>query len=596
MLGTCNVRTISDVGLSDEINATVLEFIAGEDLSKSDIVEIISEGLPIDKTDYKTVGGSFMPYTNDTKGDNYTWSRPKHLKSIHKMHCFHLNTNPWQTGYLHLYHCNWPDDAFLTYDVAVADEGVATPISAIQSCCWGEPIEIEENWWLIPAQGSNSTTVTDSTNTLVDKNPSCVYLVYIDPETGRATRKFFLAIQGGYNNCSYGKPFILQMSETEFIFIHKTLINGVYAISALPFKVNIHAEDEQYMDWLTRDPQLVYFTTSDFQNFGATCHFVDKEHGKAYFLGQAQWTYWELRYNKDRTGFEEPRSNTFIPQDRIIKEWRSDLNYNNYPTVQSYYNDLSAGCNMIHCSDGKHLLWVNNHYYHDFAFTPSEDNEVIGTISDIIYPLERKGVNTRVLSQSFGTNGNYNVDDWEIATRFGRSRYCNSTTGTNTSKLPWLCKMSNNKYAMAYSSMLTNNIESTTINEAWLGTPMVILDFCDELHRLDCNTHYTYNSYVYNTSYPEVAYQRPFVFLDGKNRLQRLVSRYHGSYYNQGQNYHQTSSLPTSSMELIAYKIGTKLEDDNTTIYCTGRVLQPAASGTKAKILAFINEKEQFKK
>ena len=592
MLGFCNVRTISDVNMDTEIKATTLEFIAGEDLSKSDVVEIMSEGIPMDLTDHKTMGASYMPYTNDSSAVNYTWSRPQLLSTAHKLHAFHLNSSVVQTTYLELHHSSWPEDLILTWAGGIADEN--TTISVINSACWGEPIEIETNWWLIPSQGSNTASIVDSTGTTVTTNPSCIYLVYVDPATAKATRKYFIAIPSNYNSSAYGKPFILRTSKKEFIFIHKTYINGVYAIQAVPFKVDLTNSEEKYMDWVTRDQQLVYYGTGDFTNFGATCNFVDKEHGKVYFLGETQWKYWELRYNEDRTAFETPRSSTIVPNDRYIKLWRCDLTYNNYPTVQSYYNDLSSGFNTIRCKDEKHLLSVYNHYYHDFEFTASIDNDTIGTITDVIYPLFTPGGDCRVISQSFGAGGNYCVRDWEIASRYARSLYCNNSSSNTASKVPCLYKLSDTRYAMAYTTMLTNNIESSSCNHAWLGTPMVILDYCDKLHRIDWNSKFIYNSYVYNTGYPDPAYNRPFVFMDGLKRIQRLVSYYQGSYYNQGQNYHSNETLPSETLNLTAYKLGTKLEDNNRTIYCTGRVLAPAAKGQKASILAFINEKDRF--
>lgn len=590
MLGTCKVKYSSNESAYTEAHSVTMKILAGEKLGKGDIVDIVSEGFPMDTTDYKTIGGSFMPYTNDGSADNYTWSKPQHLRDIKKTHCFHLNTSITQTTYLGLYHCFWADDLYASWANCISGENV--PLHAISSACWGEPIEIEPNWWLIPAQGSNSGSVTDSTGTNVGQNPSCVYLIYVDPTTAKATRKYFIAIKGGYNNCNQGKPFIARMSKDEFILVHKCGYDGIYQINAVPFKLDWSDPENPTMDWVTRIPKMLYYSTSDFFFYGASCFFVDEANGALYFLGETMYKYWQIKYNKTRTGFETPQTKLYVPDDKLVKLWRADLTYTNFPITQRYYNDLSIGCNIIRCSDKKHLLWVNDFYYHDFEYVAPdiEKGETMGTIKDVIVPLVPPKNNVRVLSQSFGSGSNYCIQDWGITARYIRSIYNQDSQSGNTS-LPWLCKVSETKYAMAYKGIITNQIEATTNNQTWLGTQLVMLDFCDPLHRLDWNAHFIYNGYVRDINYPEIAYQRPFVFLDAHDRIQRLVSRYHGNYYNQGQNYHQTSELPKKSLNLTAYKIGTKVMDENCEHYAVGRVQHPISEDEVGDVTVYISKK-----
>lgn len=593
MLGTCNVKYTSGESAYTESHSVTMKILAGEKLGKGDIVDIVSEGLPMDLTSFQTIGGSYMPYIGDGSGDNYTWSKPKNLPKAAKTHCFHLNTNTVQTGYLGLYHVCWDDTKWLTWGNGISGENVG--ISAISSACWGEPIEFEENWWLIPSQGSNSSSVTDSTGTSVGSNPSCVYLVYVNPETAKATRKYFLAIPCGYNSCNHGKPFIARMSNDEFIFVHHAALNGIYSIDAYPFKIDLSDPENPTMNWVTRLAKTAYYSTSDFYFFGASCNFVDKENGALYFLGETQYKYWQIKYNKTRTAFETPQTKTYTPVDTLVKQWRPDLTYGNFPIIQRYYNDLSVGCNIIRCSDGKHLINVTSPYnYHDFEYIPPDatKNETMGTIKDTLVPLLPPINNCRVLSQDFGTGGNYYIQDWAIAQNYNRGIYnLNSQDGAHSN--PWLCKVSDTKYVMAYKTILTNAIESTTQGQTWLGTPMVMLDYCDKLHRLDWNAHYIYNGHVYNTSYPEAAYHRPFVFLDAHNRIQRLVSRYVGSYnyYHTGQNYHNVSELPKKSLNLTAYKIGTKVMDENCEHYAVGRVQHPIQEDEVGDVTVYISKK-----
>ena len=130
MLGTCKVKYSSNESAYTEAHSVTMKILAGEKLGKGDIVDIVSEGFPMDTTDYKTIGGSFMPYTNDGSGDNYTWSKPQHLRDIKKTHCFHLNTNIVQTSYLGLYHCFWADDLYASWGNCISGENV--PLHAIQ--------------------------------------------------------------------------------------------------------------------------------------------------------------------------------------------------------------------------------------------------------------------------------------------------------------------------------------------------------------------------------------------------------------------------------------------------------------------------------
>ena len=237
MLGTTNARYNGEFEFNENSHVKYLNFKAGMNIAKGDLVEVIAEELPDE-----------LPIvSNDVNALFFsTLSMPKQLDNNFNMcQAFHLNTNAAQAGTAGnaLYSSVWSSTlSTITRDTTIMSSSI---VSTAVSLNWGEPQYVGNGYWVIPGDDGNVASVTKTNRitgeTEVYTYPSQVLLVHIDQASGVATSvdTIFDSATGTWAGAwQYGRPLIFQLSDDAFIFVHKAFHNGIYQIFARPFKIN----------------------------------------------------------------------------------------------------------------------------------------------------------------------------------------------------------------------------------------------------------------------------------------------------------------------------------------------------------------------
>lgn len=588
MLGVTNAKYNADFEFTPD-NSVDLTFLAGGRIDKGDLVEIISEDLPKD----------YPRYQQDTniQAALGTLSKPTRLdKNPNVYQAFHMNTNAWQSN-TNVYSTCWRTSLHpITHANTIGS--INTLLSEIPAYSWSEPYYIGDGFWLIAGMGSSGAGVSHANDypgggsyaAVSYSAPVQVLLIHVDQQSGLAIRCDVEYGPCGWNDCCYGKPIICQISEDEFVLGYYAYLSSVYQIMARTFKVTKNMDDptnyQGTVQWLC-EPVSLFPSSGKFIFYGHTCNFANRENRDVYFTLQDEISYTHLRV--DEHGIINVRPTKQLSPDlKCVNEYAPlyGYNYTYMHCVMDYYNNF-GGYNHITTTDNRHFLSIYNYYYWDY--TIDYDTNVI---TAKLYPMQ-KNFNRRVLFyqwQNEADNGTRTARDWDLATNYLTSSICNLTTTAASSRIPFLWKLSDDRYLMAYSGIITQSAASTTMSQNYRENMYIVVDFNDILHKIECNATYGYGGFLYNNSYPEGNYVKPLIFTDSEDRIQMIVPRYEGTYYNNGQHVVPDTPLNNAQIHNLAYKFGThKTQNDMMKHpYCYGIAKHSVLPGEKITIAALV--------
>ena len=597
MLGTTNAGYDVDNAINETPYTQDLVFKAGGPISKGDLVEVITEALPdeptVNTTD--TAAASFLTLTKPCLLENNpAIFQAFHMNQANVANLCSTGTAQGAGGPQHVWSSSW-SSALTTITNANTLTNNRLQLSTYGSYCWGQPLYIGNGYWLIPGDTTSQTNFADPKNPTGDLlvYPSQVLLVYIDQSSGNANTVDIL-----YDGCmagsalwttawQYGQPIICQISQGEFVFIHKILESGSYGVVARAFKITYDDVDPLHttMNWTSEHTMVGKPKTSVITNYAQCCHFVNKEHRQVFFLGpQHNFLYSvELEYN----GGLVTKSALEIDIDRtLINE--IDMYTKAYdimavaPLVVPYHNNF-ASYNCIESKDGSHFLNVYNYYYWDFEIKYTTDNIVVDGINhEYFNPSVRARVvpfNMDPLTIRITQAGNANATtfmynnnqykDWDQVQHTIKAFRCNSNLGNSTGQIPFLWKVSEDKYLMAYLSSVTAskpiNMTATgaqaqvAMPVASNGAPMfVMLDYNDTLHTLERNDYMAHCPIMGTAiTYPAPDCAKNIIFVDPAGYIHHIVPVYQSGYFNYS-TYRNSTRLSFSQMNNLVYRYGTK--------------------------------------
>ena len=589
MLGTTNAKYNADYEFTPD-NAVELTFTAGGRIDKGDLVEILAEDLD----------ALYPPYGQDTNGQYLgTFSMPSRLDNNKFVYqAFHMNTNDVQQN-TNLYSTMWKTTTYpVTYQNTIGS--VNTLLSQVPAYNWAEPLYIGDGYWIVGGEGSGSTGVVDK-NGKSYNYPSQILLIHVDQTGGLASRADVIYTDCNWNESFYGKPIVLRVTENNFIFAYRVYLNGIYQIYARSFKV---IKGDKYgtgtVEWMTDGPVSLYVNSGKFVFYGNCCNFVYQNHISFLLADNVTYCNLELKPNGDIS----TNPNRIINPDcmdieRISHNYSKAYTY--LPLCTDYYNNFNVynhiSCNKWDpinndCEANKekheHFLSVYNMYYWDFDF----DRETL-RISAKIHPISLQS-NQRVRFyqwQNENEDSQRRARDWDFVTNYVRSARCGNPTSNTDSHVPFLYKLSDDRYIMSWSGYVTRSLASTTVSQEYNMIFFGIVEFNEKLHKLERITSDAYGGYLYNTTYPETAWMRSWIVVDEDNRIQVQCPYYNGTYYNTGQHILYNTPLSKKKLNDLAYKFGTNYinSDPYKHIYCYGVACHSALPDEKIKIIALID-------
>lgn len=573
MLGTTNARYNGEFEFNESEQIQKINFKAGMSIAKGDLVEVISEELPDE-----------LPVTTiDTNATYFcSLSMPTLLEQNKNTYqAFHMNVNAiatlGATTGNHIYSSVW--NSALS-DITKATTLIsATQLSIQPSLNWGQPLYIGDGYWLIPgddnALASISHTNKRSGEIETYTYASQVLLVHIDQASGLATTIDVLYNPGTAvwtSSWMYGKPLLFQIDDTTFVFIHKTVIDGVFQVVAKPFTVKKATEKEDtYLEWTADGNVLMASGNKAFYFYGMCGHFLNKETKEIFFLLKDFTTMGHLQINEKDNSLILYTPTSFEVDLTPIR----NINYTvkttlGVPLVLPVYNNLTF-YNIIESSDGKHCLAVYNNYYWDFEI----DYETY-LIYARVFPLREKPsytIRCTHLGNEVATGvayvNYYDFRDWDLVTSNLKGFRNQTGIGANN-QLPCLYKVSEDKYLMAFLTTLTNVVglasevavgtaigQTTGITAPYGVACYTMLDYNDTLHTLKKDERFAYAGAFGNAvGVPEPSISKNLIFVDPNGYIHHIVPYYANTflYPTSRSKYKLTNSMKHH----LVYKYGTK--------------------------------------
>ena len=572
MLGTTNAKYSGEYEFNENPQIQSLNFKAGMSIAKGDLVEVISEELPDE-----------LPVTIQDKNAAYftTMAKPRLLdNNINMFQAFHLNYGTIASlgadgkGVAQQIHSStWGS----TLSELSKESVLTTPrtVSTYPSLNWGEPLYIGNGYWLIPGENGTTTFTVDD---IVYDFPPQVLLVHVDQGSGEAKPIDNIFIQGNgkvtcWNNISqFGRPLIFQVSDTQFVFAYKSLLDSSYEISVRGFEIVFDEENvaKTKMKWTSTQSEKIYSKVSAFIFYGMCGNFVNKETKDIYFLVEEPNQIAHLQWNN--------KNNTLIKYQSIAIDIDltpiRDINYTvqndtGVPLVVPYHNNLSS-YNVIKSDDNKHCLAVYNNYYWDFEVDYEKE-----LVYARVFPLRYKPSFTirathegKEAATSTSLQKNYNIRDWDLVTS-NLKAFRNQNGNAVNAQIPWLWKVSDTKYLMAFlttgtiTTGLTSNgtavsAQTTTIALTYGAPCYAMLDYCEDLYTLRKDERFAFTGAVgTGVTLPEPAVSKNIIFLDPNNYIHHICPGYTASsyLYTVSRSY---SPLTFAQKNALVYKYGTK--------------------------------------
>lgn len=573
MLGTTNARYNGEFEFNESQEIQKLNFKAGMSIAKGDLVEVISEELP-DELPVPTVDV------------NSAWfcslSMPTLLEQNKNTYqAFHMNVNAIATlagtAGNHIFSSVW--NSALTDITKTTALVASTQLSEQPSLNWGKPLYIGNGYWLIPGDDNALASITHTNReTGLDETytyASQVLLVHIDQASGLATFVDALYNSGTTtwkSSWQYGKPMVFQIDENTYIFIHKTVIDGVYQVVAKSFTIKMGTEPEDtYLKWTAKDNVLMASGNTAFYFYGMCGHFVNKETKELFFLLKDFTTMGHLQVNEKNNSLILYTPTSFEVDLTPIREINHTVQTTlGVPLVLPVYNNLTF-YNTITTEDGKHCLAVYNNYYWDFEI---DYNTYL--IYARVFPLRKKASytirNTHIGNEAAtGTAwvNNYTLRDWDLVTS-NLKGFRNQTGVATNNQLPCLYKVSDNKYLMAFLTTMTAIVglapetavgtavaQTTGITAPYGVACYAMLDYNDTLHTLKKDERFAFSGCFGNAvGTPDPALSKNIIFVDPNGYIHHIIPGYAtGHLYTTSRSkYKLTNSLKNH----LVYKYGTK--------------------------------------
>ena len=551
MIGVTNANYTSDYRFHHD-NSIELTFQAACTINKGDLVEVICEDL--DKS-YP------LMWADGNSGYLGSLSKPQPLEGNTAYYqAFHMATNnvSHHTG---MYSTVWKgSNRPLQYVNSIQINNIQ--LHSYTSSGWAEPMYIGEGFWLIG--GAATPTATVSQNGVNYSYPAQMMLVYIDQQTGIATKcNEIFTNCGNWMMNERGKPIILRLNDTEFVFVYTTYLNSIYQICARTFEFTKSTNEEGKelvgqgtIAW--KDEALSIFASAGaFSFFGSVCNFVNKETREVYFLTYDQFNYSHLIIHEDGSIVSKPfRVMTpDLTKMEKIGSWVTQADTGQfYSCVMEYYNNFGL-YNRIMSKDNKHSFAIYPYYYYHFTMDYNTHNMICEVV-----PLMDNSSFVKILSGSYRDSTDVTKDrmtDWCLPTQYYRSCWCHNNMASGEGRIPFVWPLSDTRYLVCYAEIMTGAYASTSVGQSWGNNIFYILEYNDTLHEFTRLTNYSYTGYLYNTTYPGASWCKPFVFVDTADYIQCIQPYYHGSYQNNGQCFSLEIPLKRSQKNQLAYKFGT---------------------------------------
>ncbi len=570
MIGVTNAKYNADYQFNNA-NTVDLTFQAGCTINKGDLVEVICEDL--DKI-YPNM------WADANAGYLGSMSKPQPLEGNPEYyHAFHMNANNVQhaTG---LYSTIWKGSRRpLQYVNSIQIHN--TQLHSYASSGWAEPMYIGEGFWLIFGAASNTATVTQ--DGVSYSYPAQAILVYVDQQTGIATKcNQIFTTCGNWQMNQYGKPVIFRLSDTEFVVAYTTFLNSIYQICVRTLEFTKNTEEGAVglgtIAW--KDEALSIFASAGvFSFFGQCCNFVNKETREIYFLTNNQYNYTHLIVHEDGSIVAKP-TRTMKPdltKMERVGSWVTQSDTGNFYTcVMDYYNNFGV-YNHITSKDNKHFFAIYNYYYYHFNIDYNTHD-----ITCEVVPLMDNSHFYKILAASHrgSTSADANrLYDWSLAANYWRSCWCHDNLTNSTARIPFIQKLSDDRYLVAYADIMSVSYASTTLAQSYGNNIFYILEYNDTLHELTRLTEYSYTGYLYNTTNPGGAWCKPFVFVDTGGFIQCIQPYYDSSKQSTGQCFSHGVPLKRSQIYNLAYKFGTVKPDFKKHRYKLGIAKHSALNG-----------------
>lgn len=576
MIGVTNAKYNADYQFNNA-NTIDLTFQAGGTINKGDLVEVICEDL--DK-DWPTL------YADGSANNLGSMSKPQPLEGNPEYyHVFHMNTNgvQHQTG---LYSTIWKGSRRpLQYVNSIQINN--TQLHTYTSSGWAEPMYIGEGFWLIFGAATNTATVTQ--NGVSYSYPAQAMLIYVDQKTGIATKcNEIFTTCGNWQMNQYGKPIIFRLSDTEFVVAYTTYLNSIYQICVRTLEFTKNTEEGAVglgtIAW--KDEALSIFASAVvFSFFASCCNFVNKETREIYFLTNNQYNYTHLIVHEDGSIVAKP-TRTMVPdltKMERVGSWVTQADTGNFYTcVMDHYNNFGV-YNHITSSDNKHFFAIYNYYYYHFMIDYNTHD-----IKCEIVPLMENSSMYKILAGHWKNSptdlNRERCRDWCLMTNYYRSQWCHDNLQSSQARIPFLWKLSNDRYLVAYADVMTYSYASDTVGRNFGNSIFYILEYNDILHELERHTEYSYTGYIYNIDYPGGSWCKPYVFVDTGGYIQMIMPYYQGSYQPNGQCISHDIPLKRSQIHNLAYKFGTIKPDFKKHRYKLGIAKHSALNGEMVTI------------